>query len=40
MSDNEYFKDSTNAGSIALVLIVMVLVPLFPMLMGWFNILR
>lgn len=40
MSNNEDFKDSTNAASVALVVGAMVLVPLFPMLMGWFNILK
>ena len=40
MSNNEYFKDSTNAGSVILVVATMVVVPLFPMLMGWFNILK
>jgi hypothetical protein len=38
MSHNEDFKDSTNARSVATVVSVMVLVPLFPMLMGWLNI--
>jgi len=40
MSDNECFKDSTNAGSIALIVVAMVLFPLLPMLMGWYTILR
>jgi hypothetical protein len=38
MSHNEDFKDSTNARSVARVVTVMAVVPLFPMLMGWFNI--
>ncbi|MEY8215349.1 MAG: hypothetical protein RPR97_12825 [Colwellia sp.] len=40
MSDNEDFKDSTGAGAILLVILTIVAVPLFPMLMGWFSILR
>jgi hypothetical protein len=40
MSDNEDFKDSTNAGSVLLVILAMVVFPLFPMLMGWFNLLK
>jgi hypothetical protein len=40
MSHNEDFKDSTNAGSVLLVILAMVSFPLFPMLMGWFTMLR
>lgn len=38
MSHNEDFKDSTNVRSVVRVVTVMALVPLFPMLMGWYNI--
>jgi uncharacterized membrane protein len=40
MSHNEDFKDSTGAGQVILVILAMVLFPLFPMLMGWFTMLR
>ncbi len=39
MSHNENFKDSTNAGSILLFVLILALFALFPMLMGWFSIL-
>jgi len=40
MSENEDFKDSTGLGLISLVLVAMIAMPLLPMLMGWFTILR
>ena len=38
--NNEEFKDSTGAGQILLAIAALVALPLLPMLMGWFNILR
>jgi len=40
MSHDEDFKDSTNAGMILLVILAMFALPLLPMLMGWFTMLR
>ncbi len=40
MSHDEDFKDSTGVGTILFVIITILAVPLFPMLMGWFSLLR
>ena len=40
MSNDEDFKDSTGVGSILLVIVAMLALPLLPMLMGWFTMLR
>lgn len=36
----EDFKDTTSALNIALVLVAVVALPLLPMLMGWYTLLR
>lgn len=37
---DEDFKDTTSAINIIMVIVAMVFMPLLPMLMGWFTILR
>jgi len=36
----EDFKDSTSAINILLIVVAMVSMPLLPMLMGWYTLLR
>ena len=36
----ENFKDSTSAVNVVMIIGAMVAMPLLPMLMGWFTILR
>jgi len=36
----EDFKDTTSAVNIVTMLVALVTIPLFPMLMGWFTLLR
>tara|TARA_B110000467_G_C18298896_1_gene469925 strand:+ start:355 stop:531 length:177 start_codon:yes stop_codon:yes gene_type:complete len=36
----EDFKDTTSAINICMVLVALVAMPLLPMLMGWFTLLR
>ena len=41
MSDHEEdFKDTTSAPNMALIILAMLAMPLLPMLMGWFTMLR
>ncbi len=40
MSHDEDFKDGTGPGLILLVILAMLALPLLPMLMGWFTMLR
>lgn len=37
---DENFKDSTSALNVAMVIVAMIAMPLLPMLMGWFTLLR
>ncbi len=36
----EDFKDTTSALNVLMVIVAILTVPLFPMLMGWFTLLR
>ncbi|WP_289847612.1 MULTISPECIES: hypothetical protein [Colwellia] len=40
MSDHEDFKDTTSAVNILTLTAVIICVPLLPMLMGWYSLLR
>jgi hypothetical protein len=40
MSHNEDFKDSTSTINVLMIIVAVVAMPLLPMLMGWFTMLR
>jgi len=40
MSEDTYFEDSTNFGHLLIALVVLISMPLLPMVMGWFTLLR
>lgn len=40
MSHNEDFKDTSSKRHLVMVLVALVAMPLLPMLMGWFTMLR
>ena len=39
-SHEENFKDSTSAINVLMIVVAILTVPLLPMLMGWFTLLR
>lgn len=40
MSQNENFKDSSSKRHLAMAIVALFALPLLPMLMGWFTLLR
>ena len=40
MSNNEDFKDTTSAINVLMIIAAAIAMPLLPMLMGWFTMLR
>jgi hypothetical protein len=40
MSNNEDFKDTTSTINVLMIIVAAIAMPLLPMLMGWFTMLR